>query len=63
MVDLLQHHEMAGASLGELEERLVATLRQGRWNRNRLRRMADAYGTKATLALVELCLDAAGPVS
>ena len=60
VVDLLQHHKMAGASLGELEERLVATLRQGRWNRSRLRKMADAYGTKATLALVERCL-ARGP--
>lgn len=63
VVDLLQHHEMAGASLAELEERLVASLREGRWNRDRLREMADAYGTKATLAIVERCLDAAGPVS
>jgi hypothetical protein len=63
VVDLLQHHEMAGASLGEVEDRLVATLRQGRWNRGRLRTMADAYGTKATLALVERCLDASGAVS
>jgi hypothetical protein len=63
VVDLLQHHEMAGASLGELEERLLSTLREGRWNRDRLREMAGAYGTKATLALVERCLDAAGRVS
>ena len=63
VIDLLQHHEMAGASLAELEERLVATLGQRRWNRDRLREMADAYGTKATLAIVERCLDAVGPVS
>jgi hypothetical protein len=63
VVDLLQHHDMAGASLGELEQRLVATLHGGRWNRDRLRKMAGTYGTKATLALVERCLDAAGPVS
>jgi hypothetical protein len=63
VVDLLQHHEMAGASLADLGERLVATLREGRWNRERLREMAGAYGTKATLAIVERCLDAAGPVS
>jgi hypothetical protein len=63
VVDLLQHHEMAGVSLGELEERLVATLREGRWNRDRLRKMAAIYGTKATLALVERSLDAASFVS
>ena len=32
---------------------LVATLRLGRWDRKRLREMAETYGTKATLALVE----------
>ena len=60
VVDLLQHHEMAGVSLAELEQRLIATLREGRWNRKRLREMAGAYGTKATLALVERCLGAMG---
>lgn len=56
VVDLLQHHEMAGASLGELRHGLVATLRDGRWNATRLREMATAYGTKATLALVAACI-------
>lgn len=56
IVDLLQHHEMAGASLAELERGLTATLRAGRWNAERLVDMADAYGTKATLALVERCI-------
>jgi hypothetical protein len=60
VVDLLQHHDMAGASLTELEERLVATLREGRWQRERLRAMAERYGTKATLELVERCLREAG---
>lgn len=63
VVDILQHHEMAGASLAELEERLIATLREGRWDRSSLREMAGAYGTKATLTIVERCLDAVGPVS
>lgn len=63
VVDLLQHHEMAGASLVELEEGLAATLREGRWSRKRLREMASAYGTKATLAIVDRCVDAADPVS
>jgi hypothetical protein len=63
VVDLLQHHEMAGVSLSELEERLVATLREGRWNRDLLHEMAATYGTKATLAFVERSLDAAGSPS
>lgn len=55
-VDLLQHHDMAGVALSELREGLVATLRLGRWDRERLREMAKTYGTKATLALVEAAL-------
>jgi hypothetical protein len=53
VVDLLQHHDMAGVALSELREGLVATLRLGRWDRERLREMAETYGTKATLALVD----------
>ena len=60
VVDLLQHHEMAGASLVELERRLTVTLRERRWDGKRLRDMADEYGTKATLALVDRCLAEAG---
>jgi len=60
VIDLLQHHDMAGASLAELEDRLVATLRKGRWERERLRAMAEQYGTKATLELVERSLRRAG---
>lgn len=53
IVDLLQHHAMAGTALSELRKGLVATLRQGRWDRPRLLEMAHAYGSKATLAVVE----------
>ncbi len=63
VVDLLQHHEMAGASLSELKDRLTATLRMERWDSERLCQMADQYGTKATLALVERCIAEAGLVS
>ena len=35
---------------------LVATLRSGRWNRMRLREMAETYGTKATLSLADEAL-------
>lgn len=63
VVDLIQHRDMAGVSVAELEERLVATLKQGRWDRELLHEMAERYGTKATLALVERCLAAAGEAS
>lgn len=53
IVDLLQHHGMAGVGLSVLREGLVATLRMGRWNRERLLEMARTYGTKATLTFVE----------
>jgi hypothetical protein len=60
IIDLVQHHEMAGVSITELEDRLVASLREGRWDRERLRETAARYGTKATLALVERALRQAG---
>lgn len=53
IIDLLQHHGMAGVALSELREGLLASLRLDRWDRERLREMAETYGTKATLALVE----------
>ncbi|MEZ4320658.1 MAG: hypothetical protein R3F61_24460 [Myxococcota bacterium] len=53
VVDLVQHHDMAGVALSELRAGLTATLRLGRWDRDRLREMAETYGTKATLALVD----------
>ena len=56
IIDLLQHHDMAGVGLSALREGLVATLRSGRWNRTRLREMAETYGTKATLSLVDEAL-------
>jgi len=59
VIDLIQHHDMAGVSLSELSDRLVATLRQRRWDRERLRHMAKGYGTKATLALIDECLSSA----
>ena len=59
VVDLLQQHDMAGVSLAELERGLVATSRDGRWHRDALLEMAERYGTKATLSLVERALRAA----
>lgn len=59
VVDLLQHHTMAGVSLTELKDRLVAALRVDRFDASRLRAMAQEYGTKATAALVEQAVLAA----
>ena len=56
IIDLLQHHGMAGVALSELSEGLVATLRLGRWDRERLREMANIYGSRTTLAVVEHAL-------
>lgn len=53
VIDLLQHHEMAGIALNELREGLAATLRLGRWDRACLREMAETFGTKSTLSLVD----------
>ena len=63
IIDLLRHHRMTGTSPAELEERLTATLRQGRWDAEQLREMAREYGTSATLAVVDCCIAAAGAVS
>jgi hypothetical protein len=63
VIDLLQQHNMAGISLADLELGLAATLREGRWDRAVLLKMAERYGTKATLAIVSRCLDAAGETS
>lgn len=60
VIDLIQHHDMAGVSLAELKERLGATLRQGKWNKTRLWAMAQQFGTKATIALVEATLAEVG---
>jgi hypothetical protein len=61
VVDLLKHHDMAGAALSELRTNLAATLRLGRWKCDRLREMAATYGTKAIEALIEECVTEARP--
>lgn len=63
VIDLLQHHDMAGISLTELEVRLVSSLRERRWKPDRLRAMAEQYGTKATQELVERALRAADEIA
>ncbi len=62
VIDLLQHHGMAGASLAELERGLVATLTDRRWDRGLLHTMAEKYGTKAIQTLVQGTLCATSEV-
>jgi hypothetical protein len=56
VVDLLQHHGMAGVALSELRIGLIGTLREGRWDRRQLLEMAQRYGTSNTQALVKEAL-------
>ncbi len=58
VVDLLEHADQAGASSTDLAAALARALSRGVFDRERLRRMANRYGTKATLALVESALTA-----
>lgn len=52
-VDLLEHHDMAGASLSDLERGLARAVAAGRLDRERLERVAAEFGTRETFALVE----------
>ena len=56
--DLLEHYDMAGLSLSQLEKALVRALATGRFDRGRLEEMARGYATKSTQALVERTLSA-----
>jgi hypothetical protein len=56
VVDLIEHHVMAGVALSVLQQHLVASLRAGRWNRPRLRRSAKTYGERTTVAFVDECI-------
>ena len=56
VVDLLEHHDMAGVALQELRSGLVSALRRGRLDRELLRDTAREFGTKSTLAVIEQSL-------
>lgn len=58
VVDLFQHHAMAGVALTTLEAGLTRTLRAGRWEESRLREAAREFGTHDTRARIERCLQA-----
>lgn len=56
VVDLLEHHGMAGVELDVLEENLSAALRLDRFDAEALALMAERFGTRSTQALVERAL-------
>lgn len=58
VVDLFQHHAMAGVALTTLEAGLTRTHRAGRWDEGRLRETAREFGTHDTRARIERCLQA-----
>ncbi len=59
-IDLIQHHHMAGVALTDLEKGLAAALSRGRSDTTRLIKMAEDFGTKATLELVKRAIETAG---
>ena len=59
-IDLLEHHEMAGVSLPQLEAGVGQALAVCRLDGDRLLQVAREYGTRSTVALVERCLKTAG---
>ena len=62
IVDLLEHAEDAGAARHELAAALSRAVRQGAFRADRLRKMAEGYGTKATRKLVESAISGAHEV-
>jgi len=52
-IDLLEHADQAGASRAELERALATAVERGRFDYERLRRMADRFGSQATRKLVD----------
>jgi hypothetical protein len=59
IVDLLEHAEQAGASRDALASALERALRNNRFDPENLRKMAERYGTKETLALVNTAISGA----
>ncbi|HLG19766.1 MAG TPA: hypothetical protein VI895_08130 [Bdellovibrionota bacterium] len=59
VVDLLENHQMAGVSLGDLEASLTRALKAGRFENDRLLETARGYGTLETRLLVKRSVRAA----
>ena len=57
VIDLLEHAEAAGASRRGIAKELRRAVRQGAFDAERLRELASRYGTRATRAIVDECLE------
>ncbi len=60
VVDLLEHHEVAGVSLETLERELVRALAARRFDARELLEVARAFGSRRTQSLVERAGEQAG---
>lgn len=56
VVDLIEHADEAGASRADLQSALSRALARNRFDRDRLREMAERYGTRVTRVLVDSAL-------
>jgi hypothetical protein len=57
VIDLLENRATVGADLAELQASLYEALVEDRFDRARLRAMADEYGTLAVRNVVDWCLE------
>lgn len=55
VIDLLEHHQMAGVALPVLEDELRRALAMGRFGAGELREQAGEFGSRAIQALIERC--------
>jgi hypothetical protein len=63
VIDLLEHHEMAGVSLDTVKEALVRALEARRFDADELRAAARGYGSRSTQSLVEEAAETVGASS
>ncbi len=59
VVDLLEHADQAGVARTDVVRALAVAMQSGRFDRGRLRAMAERYGTKATRAMLDAAIDPA----
>ncbi|MFC1539912.1 hypothetical protein ACFL41_00315 [Gemmatimonadota bacterium] len=58
VIDLIEHHDMAGISLEEISENLIDALRNNRFDRGLLTRMGARYGKERTRRILEEAITA-----
>ena len=63
VVDLMEHHEMAGVSLSQVEKRLVAALSGHRFDSEKLRQAARSFATSETQNRIERAIQRAAALT